>query len=109
MCVPYRRALGNPDYDRHAYGYRHGDGHPDAYGHCDAVMPLGDTFNTLGQPGPVDAPAPEPNPAGGVMSNDHVKEAVKTNPIQAAHIKVEMSKNALKSLAMRMKQAQNGV
>ena len=109
--------------DRCAFGHSHDYGYADCYsdcdedrdsyahGHFDPVMPLGDTFNSLGQPGPSNAPASAPDavPVGGALSNDHVKEAVKTNPVQAAHIKVEMSKANLKSLAMRMKQAQNGL
>ena len=95
--------------DGNRYSDRDGYSYPDAYGDGDSVMPLGDTFNSLGQPGPSNAPAPDQPPVGGALSNDHVKEAVKTNPVQAAHIKVEMSKANLKSLAMRMKQAQNGL
>lgn len=72
-------------------------------------MPVGSTFNTLAQPGPAQAPAPDSPPAGGNMSNDHTMEAVKTNPIQQARIAEAGAREALKSLAIQHAQVRHGL
>lgn len=68
----------------------------------------GPTFHDLATGPANDAPSPA-LPVGGALSNDHAREAIKTNPIQAARIKREMSKAALMGLAHDLSKARHVV
>jgi len=71
-------------------------------------MQAGPTFdNLLAQPGPSEAPAPQ-SAAGGVVLNDHAKQAALQSPFHQARVRTLQSLEGLKTLAQQLAQEARG-